>query len=80
MGTCINHPDRETSYLCSKYNIYMCETCLACRDPKIYCKFRSACPIWFISRQRSRMAAKAETPATDKGQTAAVTGTPAGSV
>ncbi len=55
MGKCINHPERETSFLCSKYNIYMCEACIECRDPELYCKFRTACPIWFMSREKNRM-------------------------
>ena len=52
MGKCINHPDRETSYLCMKHNVYLCEECLECRDPEIYCKFRSSCPIWFLSKRK----------------------------
>jgi len=52
MGTCENHPDRETSNLCMKYKIYMCEECEHCRDPEIYCKFRSACPIHFREKER----------------------------
>jgi uncharacterized 2Fe-2S/4Fe-4S cluster protein (DUF4445 family) len=52
MGKCSNHPDRETSFLCLKYNIYMCEECLKCRDPEIFCKFRSSCPIWFIEKRQ----------------------------
>ena len=51
MGKCINHPDRETSYICMKHNIYLCEECLECRDPDIYCKFRSSCPIYFITKK-----------------------------
>ncbi len=51
MGTCINHPDRETNYLCMKHQIYLCEDCLECRDPDIYCKYRSSCPIHFISKK-----------------------------
>ena len=54
MGKCRNHPDRETSYLCSKHNVYMCEECLKCNDPDIYCKFRSACTIWFMERRKAR--------------------------
>lgn len=46
----MNHPVRETNYMCSKYGRYFCEECLACRDPKIYCKFRSACSIWFLNK------------------------------
>ena len=52
MGTCINHPDRETPYICMKHQIYLCEDCLECRDPKIYCKHRSACPIWFMGKRK----------------------------
>jgi hypothetical protein len=53
MGKCINHPDRETPYICMKHQIYLCEACLACRDPKIYCKFRPSCPIWFIGKRKA---------------------------
>ena len=53
MGKCINHPDRETPYLCMKHQIYLCEACLQCKDPNIYCKHRSACPIWFMSKRRT---------------------------
>jgi len=52
LGKCVNHPDRETSYLCMKHNTYLCEECLKCRDPNIYCKFRSSCPIWFLSKRK----------------------------
>lgn len=52
MGKCVNHPDRETSFLCMKHNTYLCEECLKCRDPNIYCKFRSSCPIWFLSKRK----------------------------
>jgi hypothetical protein len=54
MGKCINHPDRETSYLCMKHNIYLCDDCLQCRDPELYCKFRPSCPIWFLSKEKRR--------------------------
>lgn len=53
MEKCHNHPDRQTSYLCSKYSTYMCEECFKCRDPEIYCKFRTACPIWFVDKRKS---------------------------
>ncbi len=52
MGRCINHPDRETSFMCMKDGVYLCEECLNCRNPDIYCKFRSACPIWFMRKDR----------------------------
>ena len=54
MGKCRNHPDRETHYLCSKHNVYMCEECLKCNDPELYCKFRTACPIWYMERRKAR--------------------------
>jgi len=51
VGKCINHPETETDYLCLKHNVYLCEKCLECRDPGLYCKFRSSCPIHFISKK-----------------------------
>ena len=51
MGKCINHPEVETAYKCMKHNIYQCEQCLECRDPDIYCKFRTSCPIHFMSKK-----------------------------
>ena len=53
MEKCHNHPDRQPSYVCSKYTTYMCEVCFKCRDPEIYCKFRTACPIWFVDKRKS---------------------------
>jgi len=50
VGRCINHPDRETGYKCMKHSHFQCEECLECRDPELYCKHRSACAIWFMSR------------------------------
>ena len=58
MGKCINHPDRETSYLCMKHNVYLCEECLKCRDPELYCKFRPSCTIWFLSKQKQKAEAE----------------------
>jgi ferredoxin len=52
MGKCINHPDRETPYSCMKHQIYLCEECLECRDPNVYCKFRPSCPIWFMDKRK----------------------------
>jgi len=58
MGKCINHPDRETSYLCMKHNIYLCSECLACKDPNIYCKFRTSCPIYFMTEKNIEQSEK----------------------
>ncbi|MDZ7832152.1 MAG: ASKHA domain-containing protein [Desulfobacterales bacterium] len=55
MGKCVNHPERETSYKCMKHNIYLCDECMACRDPELYCKYRSACPIWFMNKGAKRL-------------------------
>ena len=58
MGKCINHSTVETNYQCMKHNIFLCKDCLECRDPDIYCKFRSACPIHFISKKGFEKKAK----------------------
>ncbi len=54
MGKCVNHPERETRFVCMKHNVHMCEECVMCRDPEIYCKFRSSCPIWFMHKEEKR--------------------------
>ena len=51
MGYCINHPERETSYKCMKHELYLCEECLKCCDPELYCKFRPSCAIHFITEK-----------------------------
>ena len=70
MGTCTNHPGRETSFMCSKHGIYLCEECLECRDPEIYCKFRTACPIWFEHKERKRVARRRAELKTENGHAA----------
>lgn len=52
MGKCINHPERETPYICMKHQTYLCEECLRCKDPNVYCKHRPGCPIWFMSKRQ----------------------------
>ena len=47
---CIKHPDREGKYYCSKYQKYLCDECLKCQDPGLYCKFRKMCFIWEITK------------------------------
>lgn len=51
MGACKNHPDRETSYYCQKHQYYLCNDCLQCKDPEIYCKFRTSCVIYFMTKK-----------------------------
>ena len=50
MGKCLCNPEIETSMICMKDNVYLCEGCLSCRNPEIYCKFRTSCPIWFAQK------------------------------
>jgi len=54
MGYCEFHPDRQTPFLCMKHERYLCESCLACFDPHIYCKHRPACPIWVVHKEKQR--------------------------
>jgi hypothetical protein len=51
VGRCVNHPDTETGYECMKHRIFMCEDCLNCRDPEIYCKFRASRTIWYLTKK-----------------------------
>ena len=57
--------------MCSKHGVYLCEECLECRDPDIYCKFRSACPIWYEHKRKARQARQAA--ALEKADTCRVT-------
>lgn len=63
MGKCVNHPETETSYKCMKHNIYLCDQCLECRDPELYCKYRSSCPIWFLSKGTRKLDESGQAPA-----------------
>ncbi len=47
---CFRHKEETGKYYCAKYGRYLCEDCLACQDPTIYCKFRKMCMIWEIIR------------------------------
>lgn len=69
MGKCSNHPDRDTRYLCMKHDIYLCEECLKCKDPNIYCKFRSSCPIWFLSKRKEGLDTEEKMEKADTGNT-----------
>jgi hypothetical protein len=51
MGSCKNHPDSATTYLCQKHNYSVCEQCLNCSDPNLYCKFRPSCIIFFKAKK-----------------------------
>ena len=49
---CVDHPDKTAGLVCMKYQVCFCEQCARCRDPKLYCKHRTACPIWFVAKDR----------------------------
>ena len=55
MGKCTCHPEKETRFQCLKHGTWLCDECLSCRDPELYCKHRSACPIWFIEKRQRRL-------------------------
>ena len=61
MGVCINHPRRKTSYRCMKYELYLCQDCLHCCEPEIYCRHRTACAIHFMLKN-SDLEAEPTTP------------------
>jgi len=63
MGKCLCHPEIESSYICLKDNVYLCEECLSCRNPDIYCKFRESCPIWFLEKKGFREESETTEPA-----------------
>ena len=60
---CKNHPDREAIGVCQKHEAGFCRECCECLnidhcceciDPKLYCKFRTQCLIWEMSRDRRK--------------------------
>ena len=69
MGQCACHPEIETRFLCMKHNNYLCEECLKCQDPELYCKFRSACPIWFLGKKGGKELLDADNAAAEERQT-----------
>jgi len=60
---CRNHPDREAVGICQKHETGFCQEgcecfnidhCCECVDPKLYCKFRTQCIIWEISKDQRK--------------------------
>ncbi len=47
---CASHPGAAAAYYCDKYDRYLCENCIVCQDPDLYCKSRTMCVIWEVSR------------------------------
>ena len=59
---CQRHPDREAVVNCQKLGHGWCRDCLEndphCPDPDLYCKFRSACVIYFNLKEKKKEAAQ----------------------
>ena len=54
MEKCKRHPHRGAPYRCAKYDTYFCKECLKCKDPKLYCKHRTACAIHFMEKENNK--------------------------
>ena len=50
--SCCPENSSEARYKCEKHQVYMCEACLECKDPDLYCKFRPSCMIHFLEKER----------------------------
>jgi len=60
---CKNHPERNAVAVCMKYNNGYCLECCEsndsvtgcrCSEPEMYCKFRTQCMVWAITRQKHK--------------------------
>jgi hypothetical protein len=54
MAKCRNHPEVEAAYTCMKYKYSLCEACISCKDPDFYCKYRSACAIHYLEKEKKK--------------------------
>jgi hypothetical protein len=65
MSGCDNQKETEVTYTCSKYGLRLAPALASCKDPKLYCKYRTSCLIHFLEKQRrapgSRPAADPQT-------------------
>ena len=52
MSCCDLYESGKMQYQCQKYQATMCEACLQCKDPDLYCKFRPSCMIHFLEKER----------------------------
>ena len=57
MACCNDYEEGRQTFQCRKYEAAMCLACLRCKDPELYCKFRSACLIHFMEKEQRRDAA-----------------------
>lgn len=46
------HHEMEPRYQCQKHLTMMCDACLKCKDPGLYCKFRPSCMIHFLEKEK----------------------------
>jgi hypothetical protein len=53
MACCKDYIEGQQLYKCEKHRIDMCDACLKCKDPDLYCKFRSSCMIQFMEKERA---------------------------
>jgi hypothetical protein len=54
MACCEQFKDGQQHYRCEKHEIEMCDACLRCKDPELYCKFRPSCMIHFMEKERKK--------------------------
>lgn len=51
---CYRHPDREAVGFCQRQNRHLCEECQKCQVPKLHCKFRDGCIVYFIWKEAEK--------------------------
>ena len=61
MSCCEQDNSNRPHYKCEKHQIMMCDACLRCKDPELYCKFRPSCMIHFIEKERRNGTREART-------------------
>jgi len=54
MDVCAHHPERPATQYCQKHARFLCDECLRCADPKLYCRHRTSCIVWFFDRETRR--------------------------
>ena len=59
---CINHPERDASWVCSKHSVAYCDECCRCPYPEGYCTFRPQCAIWQVCLASTALAAAPPRP------------------
>lgn len=52
MTCCDDYKEGQQQYKCEKHQIYLCDACLKCKDPELFCKFRPSCMIHFMEKER----------------------------